>query len=182
MEIGKLHKALGATMVYVTHDQVEAMTLADKIVVLKDGLVQQIGAPMDLYHNPSNEFVAGFLGAPSMNFLEVEVVSTDGGKALVRNAALDPVEVPMRVDRVAAGEKARLGIRPQYLMPSEQKAPGQLHGDVILSERLGSETVVEVRLRDGTPLIAALTRDAVFQLGTPVNLGFDPGMTHLFAL
>jgi multiple sugar transport system ATP-binding protein len=181
MEIGKLHKALGATMVYVTHDQVEAMTLADKIVVLKDGLVQQIGAPMDLYHNPSNEFVAGFLGAPSMNFLEVEVVATNGSKALVRNAALDPVEVPMRVDRVAPGEKARLGIRPQYLMPSEERAPGQLHGDVILSERLGSETVVEVRLRDGTPLIAALTRDAVFQLGTPVNLGFDPGMTHLFA-
>ena len=78
MEIGKLHNALGATMVYVTHDQVEAMTLADKIVVLKDGLVQQIGSPMELYHNPANSFVAGFLGSPSMNFLEVEVKAVAG--------------------------------------------------------------------------------------------------------
>jgi multiple sugar transport system ATP-binding protein len=181
MEIGKLHKALGATMVYVTHDQVEAMTLADKIVVLKDGLVQQIGSPMDLYHHPANEFVAGFLGAPSMNFLEVEVVSASGDKAVVRNAALDPVEVPVRTGTARPGHRARLGIRPQYLAPTPDTEPGQLHGTVMLTERLGSETVVEVQLRDKTPLIAALTRDAVFALGTPVNLGFDPAMTHLFA-
>jgi multiple sugar transport system ATP-binding protein len=181
MEIGKLHKALGATMVYVTHDQVEAMTLADKIVVLKDGLVQQIGAPMDLYHNPANEFVAGFLGAPSMNFLDVDVISATDSHAMVRNDALDPVEVPLRVDKVKAGQKVRLGIRPQYLIPTEQSTPGQLHGDVVLTERLGSETVVEVKLRDGTPLIATLTKDAVFELGTPVNLSFDPTMTHIFA-
>jgi multiple sugar transport system ATP-binding protein len=181
MEIGKLHTALGATMVYVTHDQVEAMTLADKIVVLKDGLVQQIGAPMDLYHNPVNKFVAGFLGAPSMNFLDVDVISATDSHAIVKNDALDPVEVPLRVDRVTVGQKVRLGIRPQYLIPTEERAPSQLHGEVILSERLGSETVVEVKLRDGTPLIAALTRDAVFELGTPVNLGFNPKMTHLFA-
>ena len=73
MEIGKLHQDLGASMIYVTHDQVEAMTLADKIVVLKDGLVMQAGAPMELYHEPANLFVAGFLGAPSMNFLKVTV-------------------------------------------------------------------------------------------------------------
>ncbi len=181
MEIGKLHKALGATMVYVTHDQVEAMTLADKIVVLKDGLVQQIGSPMDLYHNPVNEFVAGFLGAPSMNFLDVEVLSTTGGKAVVRSEALDAVEVPIRAGTPLTGQRARLGIRPQYLAPTQDGSPGQLHGTVILTERLGSETVLEVELRDKTPLIAALTRDAVFSLGTPMNLTFDPAMTHLFA-
>ncbi len=181
MEIGKLHKALGATMVYVTHDQVEAMTLADKIVVLKDGLVQQIGSPMELYHHPANEFVAGFLGAPSMNFLEVEVVSVSAGKAVVRNAALDPVEVPVRVGTPKPGQRARLGIRPHYLVPTTDNAPGQLHGSVMLTERLGSETVLEIELRDKTPLIAALTRDAIFELGMPVNLGFDPAMTHLFA-
>jgi multiple sugar transport system ATP-binding protein len=181
MEIGKLHKALGATMVYVTHDQVEAMTLADKIVVLKDGLVQQIGSPMDLYHHPANEFVAGFLGAPSMNFLDVEVISATATHAVVKNAALDPVEVPVRVGLAKSGQRARLGIRPQYLVPAPDQASGQLHGAVILTERLGSETVLEVKLRDGTPLIAALTKDAVFPLGTPVNLGFDPAMTHLFA-
>ncbi len=181
MEIGKLHKALGATMVYVTHDQVEAMTLADKIVVLKDGLVQQIGSPMDLYHNPANEFVAGFLGAPSMNFLEVEVLSTTGDKAVVRNDALDQVEVPIRVGTPQPGQRARLGIRPQYLVPTLDNAPGQLHGTVVMTERLGSETVLEVELRDKTPLIAALTRDAIFSHGTAMNLGFDPAMTHLFA-
>jgi multiple sugar transport system ATP-binding protein len=181
MEIGKLHKALGATMVYVTHDQVEAMTLADKIVVLKDGLVQQIGSPMDLYHNPANEFVAGFLGAPSMNFLDVEVLSSTNDKAVVRNDALDAVEVPVRVGTARPGQRARLGIRPQYLTPTEDQAQGQLHGHVVLTERLGSETVLEVNLRDKTPLIAALTRDAVFPLGAQVNLVFDPAMTHLFA-
>ncbi len=181
MEIGKLHKALGATMVYVTHDQVEAMTLADKIVVLKDGLVQQIGAPMDLYHNPANEFVAGFLGAPSMNFLDVEVVSANRSHAIVKNGSLDPVEVPIRVGTPQTGTRARLGIRPQYLVPAEDQIRGQLHGKVMLTERLGSETVMEVQLRDGTSLIAALTKDAVFSIGTPMNLGFDPAMTHLFA-
>ena len=85
MQIGKLHQQLGATMVHVTHDLVEAMTLADKIVVLKDGLVQQIGSPMDLYHNPENLFVAGFLGSPAMNFLDVDVIEVTGSTATVRN-------------------------------------------------------------------------------------------------
>ena len=113
MQIGKLHQQLGATMVYVTHDQVEAMTLADKIVVLKDGLVQQIGSPMDLYHNPENLFVTGFLGSPAMNFLDVDVVAVTGTTATVRNAALDPVTVNIRHPGIVAGAKARLGIRPQ---------------------------------------------------------------------
>lgn len=103
-----------------------------------------------------------------MNFLDVEVVSASGGKAVVRNAALDPVEVPVRVGRAEAGQRAR-------------PDPGKLHGSVELTKRLGSEIVLEVKLRDGTPLIAALTRDAVDPFGTPLNLGFDPAMTHLFA-
>ena len=181
IEIARLHKELQSTIIYVTHDQVEAMTLADKIVVLKDGLVQQIGSPMELYHNPVNEFVAGFLGAPSMNFLDVEVVSTSDGHAVVKNASLDATTVPIRAGTPRAGQRARLGIRPQYLVPTPDQTSGQLHGAVMLTERLGSETVLEVRLRDGTPLIAALSKDAVFSLGTEVNLGFNPAMTHLFA-
>ena len=178
MEIGKLHNQLGATMIYVTHDQVEAMTLADKIVVLKDGQVMQIGAPMDLYHNPANLFVAGFLGAPSMNFLKVTVQGVNGGKALVSNAALDPVEVATAGRSFRAGETALLGIRPQYLKVSQ--GPGQLHGTVALTERLGAETVVEITLKDASPLIAALSHDAVFPLGAVVNLDFDPTKAHLF--
>lgn len=178
MEIGKLHHQLGATMIYVTHDQVEAMTLADKIVVLKDGQVMQIGAPMDLYHDPANLFVAGFLGSPSMNFVRVTVDAVNGGKALVSNAALDAVEVSGKRAAFKAGDTAILGIRPQYLTAAT--GGGRLHGIVALTERLGAETVVEVRLKDGNPLIAALPHDAVFDLGASINLEFDPEKALLF--
>src|SRR5690606_35654624 len=80
VQIAKLHKQLGNTMIYVTHDQVEAMTMADKIVVLKDGRIEQVGSPHDLYHRPASKFVAGFIGSPRMNFLPCEVKGTDGGK------------------------------------------------------------------------------------------------------
>jgi multiple sugar transport system ATP-binding protein len=179
MEIGKLHKALGATMIYVTHDQVEAMTLADKIVVLKDGLVQQIGSPMELYHNPANAFVAGFLGSPSMNFLDVEVTAVNGNRITVSNAALAPVEIVAKTGTYAVGGSARLGIRPQYLTPAE--GAGQLQGRVALAERLGAETVIEITLADGKPMIASLTRDAIFPIGTPIALTFEASEAHLFA-
>jgi multiple sugar transport system ATP-binding protein len=178
MEIGKLHQQLGATMIYVTHDQVEAMTLADKIVVLKDGQVMQIGAPMDLYHDPANLFVAGFLGAPSMNFLKVTVQGVNGGKVLVSNGALDPVEVSGKRGPFKVGDQAILGLRPQYLTVTP--VAGKLHGTVALTERLGAETVVEVTLKDGNPLIAALAQDAVFDVGSQVHLDFDPDRVHLF--
>ena len=182
MEIGKLHQQLGATMVYVTHDQVEAMTLADKIVVLKDGLVQQIGSPMDLYHHPENQFVAGFLGSPSMNFLNVDVVDVSGDQATVRNAALDPVTLTIRHPGIVAGGKAKLGVRPQYLSPDAESGAGVLHGTIILTERLGAETIVEAMTTDGKPLIVALARDAKFAIGSQISLRFDPEFAHLFAV
>ena len=180
MEIGKLHQQLGATMIYVTHDQVEAMTLADKIVVLKDGLVQQIGSPMDLYHRPANAFVAGFLGSPSMNFLDVDVVDVSGDQATVRNAALDPVTLTIRHPGIVAGGKARLGVRPQYLSPDAGSGAGVLHGKIVLTERLGAETIVEAMTTDGKPLIVALARDAKFVIGSQISLRFDPEFAHLF--
>ena len=182
MEIGKLHQQLGATMVYVTHDQVEAMTLADKIVVLKDGLVQQIGSPMDLYHHPENLFVAGFLGSPSMNFLDVDVVDVSGDQATVRNAALDPVTLTIRHPGIVAGGKARLGVRPQYLSPDAESGAGVLHGKIVLTERLGAETIIEAMTTDGKPLIVALARDAKFAIGSQISLRFDPEFSHLFAV
>ena len=182
MEIGKLHQQLGATMIYVTHDQVEAMTLADKIVVLKDGLVQQIGSPMDLYHRPANAFVAGFLGSPSMNFLDVDVVDVSGDQATVRNAALDPVTLTIRHPGIVAGGKARLGVRPQYLSPDAGSGAGVLHGKIVLTERLGAETIVEAMTTDGKPLIVALARDAKFAIGSQISLRFDPEFAHLFAV
>ena len=100
MEIGKLHKDLGATMIYVTHDQVEAMTLADKIVVLRAGEVMQVGSPLELYHNPANQFVAGFLGSPKMNFLDVEVKEAANGRVTVASPALEPVSIPHAVGQL----------------------------------------------------------------------------------
>ncbi len=179
MEIGKLHKQLDATMIYVTHDQVEAMTLADRIVVLKDGRVMQTGSPMELYHEPANRFVAGFLGAPSMNFLEVEVMEVNGGEAKVRNAALEPIVVGTRGRAIEAGGTAVLGVRPQYLTPTAAGS-GMLHGKVRIAERLGAETVVDLKLRDGTPLIAAFGEDRVFEDGEPLDLVFESASAHLF--
>lgn len=179
MEIGKLHNQIGATMIYVTHDQVEAMTLADKIVVLKDGEVMQVGAPMELYHEPANLFVAGFLGAPSMNFITVDVQSIDGETATVSSASLDPIQVQTKGRDIKAGTKATLGVRPQYLTPTSDEQ-GMLHGQVALTERLGAETVVDITLRDGTNAIAAIGEDQVFEIGQSVGLNFEPSKAHLF--
>ncbi len=180
MEIGKLHQDLGATMIYVTHDQVEAMTLADKIVVLKGGEVMQVGSPMDLYHNPANLFVAGFLGAPSMNFLTVDVKEAAGGEATVGNASLDPIRVDTKGRDIRPGGRAILGVRPQYLRPTAS-SEGMLHGTVALTERLGSETVVDIMLRDGSKVIAAISEDRLLEPGSEIGFTFDPKLSHIFA-
>ncbi|AZN99863.1 sn-glycerol-3-phosphate ABC transporter ATP-binding protein UgpC [Mesorhizobium sp. M9A.F.Ca.ET.002.03.1.2] len=179
MEIGRLRRQLGTTMIYVTHDQVEAMTLADRIVVLKDGEVMQIGAPMELYHEPANRFVAGFLGAPSMNFLNVDVLDLDGEAATVGNQSLEPIRVATRRRPFRKGGKAILGVRPQYLREAPS-GKGMLHGTVALAERLGSETVVDLTLRDDRELIAAFDEDKIFEPGDALELMFDTALAHLF--
>ena len=179
IEIGKLHKSLGATMIYVTHDQVEAMTLADKIVVLKDGYVQQVGAPMDLYHRPQNLFVAGFIGAPSMNFMDVSIGSKEGETARVHSDIVAEFAAPAWRKGAADGPKATLGIRPQDLHPVEEG--GIISGNVTLSERLGTETVIDVKVKDGSRILVSLGEDAVYEPGQAISLGFNPERAHLFA-
>ena len=179
MEIGQLHQQLGATMIYVTHDQVEAMTLADKIVVLRDGQVMQVGAPMELYHEPANRFVAGFLGSPSMNFLDVEVLAVEEGVAVVRNHSLEPTRIRTKGRAFEVGGRAILGIRPQYLEMAGESG-GMLHGKVELTERLGTETVVDLTLGSGDKLIAAFDEDLILKSGAPMDLIFDADKAHLF--
>ena len=179
MEIGKLHQQLGATMIYVTHDQVEAMTLADKIVVLKDGEVMQAGAPMDLYHHPKNLFVAGFLGAPSMNFSIVDIVKIDGEHITVKSDAIAQTVVNAQGRSFGVGDKATLGLRPQYL-PIVDASQASMTGTVVLTERLGSETVLNIRLTDGSTMIAAIADDQIFDKGQSVGLAFDAAKAHLF--
>ncbi|MEM8728687.1 MAG: sn-glycerol-3-phosphate ABC transporter ATP-binding protein UgpC [Pseudomonadota bacterium] len=179
IEIGKLHKSLDATMVYVTHDQVEAMTLADKIVVLKDGYVQQVGAPMELYHRPESLFVAGFIGAPSMNFLTVTVSDRDHTSARVGSDLVADFAAPAWRPGVPSSGPAILGVRPQDLHPVD--SGGILTGTVTLAERLGIETVVDVALKDGTRILCSLAEDRVFEPGQTIHLDFDPSHAHLFA-
>ena len=170
VEIAKLHQQLGATTIYVTHDQVEAMTLADKIVVLKDGEVMQVGAPMDLFNNPDNEFVAGFLGSPKMNFFEGEVKGGDftGDGLSVRGAR--------NVTAPEAG-KAKLGIRPQHLTLDPK---GELKGTISLIERLGTETVIELVSEQGTPFRFATPDNPDVSSGDQVSFSFKASDAHLF--
>ena len=177
MEIARLHKELGATMIYVTHDQVEAMTLADKIVVLDGGTVRQIGAPIELYRQPANRFVAGFIGSPKMNFLEVRVTQVTGGSALVESPTVAPVAI--RAKALAAGDRAVLGVRPHALR-SDAAAKGTIRGNVSLVERLGHETIISLETASGERTMAAIPQDATFETGSAVTFGFDPDAAHLF--
>ena len=134
VEIARLHRLLGATMVYVTHDQTEAMTLADRIVVMSEGRIEQIGKALDLYYAPANLFVAGFIGSPAMNFFAGAVETLDGGIARVVGAGFEPLALP--AGALARGAKVTIGVRPEHLRVAGQ-GPFAVSGAVELVERLG---------------------------------------------
>jgi multiple sugar transport system ATP-binding protein len=177
MEIAKLHHDLGATMIYVTHDQVEAMTLADKIVVLNAGVVQQVGAPIDLYQRPQNLFVAGFIGSPKMNFITVNLDKVEDGRVTVSGKDLAPVSIPARIDDLKVGDAAIMGLRPHALV---EKSAGGIVGRVALVERLGNETNVSVDLPSGGTILAVLDGDRALSIGSSIALAFAPDSAVLF--
>ena len=177
IELAKIKSQLATTVVYVTHDQVEAMTLADKIVVLREGRIEQVGRPLDLYARPANQFVAGFIGSPKMNLLPVRVqsagagglrVALDDGTALAAGATETP----------AAGTPLVFGIRPEHLQVVPV-ADGQLRAEVLVAERLGGETYFHARVAD-RPVIARMTGDSGVSVGETVGLAFDPAQAHCF--
>ena len=179
MEIAKLHRDLGATTIYVTHDQVEAMTLADKIVVLDHGLVQQIGPPLDLYNKPANLFVAGFIGSPKMNFIDATVREARDGVAIITANGIDALAVPAD-NGWSAGEKAVLGLRPQELeLASQPGAPG-ISAGIVLVERLGDETIIDCRDDLGAKIIVAISEDFPASIGQKVRLSPKPGKGRIF--
>ena len=179
VEIAKLHNQLGATTIYVTHDQVEAMTLADKIVVLKDGVVMQVGAPMDLFNAPANEFVASFLGSPKMNFFEgmLGEVAADKTTATFEGVGIASPYVRLVSTQKSAGESAKLGIRPQHLSLDPD---GPVKGKITLIERLGTETVVELIGANDTVFRFASPESPDLSLGQEVAFSFDASKAHLF--
>ncbi|SMQ62022.1 carbohydrate ABC transporter ATP-binding protein, CUT1 family [Devosia lucknowensis] len=177
MEISKLHQDLGATMIYVTHDQVEAMTLADKIVVLNGGIVQQVGSPLDLYHRPANLFVAGFIGSPKMNLATVTVEASDATSVRVSGPTMAAQTLPLDGQPPSVGSTLTLGVRPHELKPLPE---GAFTGKVSLVEHLGNETIVNLTLSDGQGLIVALDGDTPCSLGQTLSVGFAPTKAHLF--
>ena len=175
VEIAKLHKLLGATMIYVTHDQVEAMTLADKIVVMNNGRVEQQGKPLDLYYRPANLFVAGFIGSPAMNFLAGTArpgAGIDLGPAGILAAAIFPP--PVR-----DGEKLTLGIRPEHLKVRPGEGAG-LSATVDLVERLGEMGFAHLRLPTGQVVIAEIRGETGLRPGGRASLSPEAAHIHLF--
>lgn len=140
LQIARLHQQLDSTMIYVTHDQVEAMTMADKIVVLRSGYVEQVGSPLELYHHPANLFVAGFIGSPKMNFLNAKIRQTSARQTTVELADGTLIKVNANTEKATAGDSVTLGMRPEDLTGSDGDSQLQLQVDVL--EQLGGTTFV----------------------------------------
>ncbi|WP_323989841.1 sn-glycerol-3-phosphate ABC transporter ATP-binding protein UgpC [Nguyenibacter sp. L1] len=176
VELATLHRRLGATTIYVTHDQVEAMTMADRIVVLRKGVVEQIGTPLELYHRPRNLFVAQFMGSPAMNLLPARVVARSDREITVTAGPLTVV-LPMDGTALETGASVTLGVRPEHVGLHDG---GTTQGLVEISERLGAATLLHVRLSDGTQIVVQTGGDNADRPDTPVSVAPDPEHCHLF--
>ncbi|HUC46499.1 MAG TPA: sn-glycerol-3-phosphate ABC transporter ATP-binding protein UgpC [Hyphomicrobiaceae bacterium] len=182
VELKKLHQRLGTTAVYVTHDQVEAMTLGDRVVVMRDGLVQQVGEPLDLYNSPANRFVAGFIGSPAMNFATVKMMDGDG-RLTAKNAGLE-LEVPQsHIERLKShiGREVTLGIRPENLHVATDSDPAgfTFPSKVEVVEQLGSEILLDVRV-GGDTMVAAVDPTIRARVQDQIRLAVNPARLHFF--
>ena len=174
-EISALHKRLGNTMIYVTHDQVEAMTMADKIAVLRAGKLEQFGVPLDLYNRPANLFVAGFIGSPKMNFFAGEVIS--GPTPLLKIATGELIPLPQTGFSYAPGQKVTLGIRPNHVKHGSE---GPLTMSVRTAEQLGGESYLYGNLGDGTPVTLHLSGQTSTAAGEVIRMAAPLEHVHLF--
>jgi multiple sugar transport system ATP-binding protein len=177
VELARIHRRLNSTMVFVTHDQIEAMTLATRIVVMNRGRIEQIGAPLDIYRHPATRFVAGFIGAPAMNFLEVEPAGENGGRLLVR-LPVDNVVVPTTVaaNTLPPG-KLTLGIRAEHIVIDPD---GPLSGRAEVIERLGDRSLAHLSFANSQLLVVEMPRELEMQAGDVIRLSFDATHLHLF--
>jgi multiple sugar transport system ATP-binding protein len=184
-EIKRLHQKVQTTMIYVTHDQVEAMTLADRIVIMRAGHIQQIGTPLELYHRPANMFVAGFIGSPAMNLLRGRLVRGNGAAAIRLAGGVDvPFSQPLDVGE---GREVVLGLRPDDVAVSDGIAAGagsgaagwSIEATVAVVEPLGSQSLVFLDLA-GAELLGTADGRAVPQVGARVRLAVDLAHAHLF--
>ncbi len=178
VEIGNLHQRLGNTMIYVTHDQVEAMTMADRIAVLKDGRLEQFGRPLDLYNRPANLFVAGFIGSPRMNFLNGKVAAADAAGVTVALDGGGTVSVPCAAGGAREGAPVKLGVRPEHIGLAEA---GDAKLSVAITEQLGGESYLHGALPSGETLSVRLAGQTKVNRGDSVGLTLaEPSLRHLF--
>lgn len=179
VQISKLHNELESTMVYVTHDQVEAMTLADKIVVLKDGRIEQVGAPMQLYHHPVNQFVAGFIGSPKMNFLDVQVLDATEKSVTVALPGGDKLVLDRDGSSLTTGQKLTLGIRPEHTtLAGESDARLNLALDVV--ENLGAQSYIHCSSAFVDKFIVLVSGEADLSGEKELQVGLKAQNCHLF--
>jgi multiple sugar transport system ATP-binding protein len=181
VELKKLHLRLGTTAIYVTHDQVEAMTLGDRVVVMKDGVVQQVGEPLELYNQPANKFVAGFIGAPAMNFVDVTVRREPGGMAvesLGLKISVNPPEA--RAIEPYHGKQLVMGIRPEHLFLGNGAAGSGFDARVEVVEQLGSEILLETRVGPDSLTVARVPAETKVALGDQVRISAQLARLHFF--
>ncbi len=177
MELLRLHEELNATMIYVTHDQIEAMTMADKIVVLQAGRVEQVGSPLELYHHPDNLFVAGFIGSPRMNMLKAHVAEANQAGVTVALSSGARIVVPNLAASARPGDMVTLGIRPEGF---QVNPAGPIAGTVKLVERLGGLTLLHVTAEGDEQLTVQLDGADPTRAHEPVCLSIDAAACHLF--
>jgi multiple sugar transport system ATP-binding protein len=184
VELKRLHERLATTAVYVTHDQVEAMTLGDRVVVMKDGWIKQVGEPLDLYSKPANKFVAGFIGSPAMNFADVTIGDV-GGALWAENPGLRVKVPPARVEhlRPYQGQHVTLGTRPENLHPATGSDPAEYSFDaqVEVVEPLGSEILLDVKA-GANALVARVDPSVRVKVHQKIRLALDPDRLHFFNL
>ena len=180
VELKRLHDRLETTAIYVTHDQVEAMTLGDRVVVMKDGWIQQVGEPLELYGRPANKFVAGFIGSPAMNFAEA-TVTEEGGQVIVTNPGLRVAVAPAKAERMRAykGQTVTVGVRPEdmHIAPSDARTGFDAVVDVV--EPLGAEILLDVKVGNSV-MVARVEPTVRAKVHEKIRLNVEPDRLHFF--
>lgn len=180
VELAQLRQRVQAAVIMVTHDQAEAMTLADRIVVMNDRNIQQVGTPMEIYDRPANRFVARFVGSPAMTILPVRVDDASGDQALVRLHDGTAIQTRVATAALPADGQFEIGLRPEHVTIAPQGAQ-TIEGEAVIVERLGDRTLVYARLSDGSEIVAVDRGDSAVRMGDRVGLLIEGACAHLFA-